>query len=143
MYRKSECWVVGEAEDLKVQVVELVGGGASVQTVQTSRSIAAAEHLLHPHAMQSARTSGSRLRPVADVLESVGFVSKGDKKYVAPPPPPSRSRVLTGIPADCSTTPPRKITMIRLSTGTCDFVLSIAEISMQHSLHFLQAHPTM
>ncbi|KAJ5235611.1 uncharacterized protein N7469_004779 [Penicillium citrinum] len=33
--------------------------------------------------MQPARVSGSRLRPVADFLESVGFVSKGDKKSTA------------------------------------------------------------
>jgi hypothetical protein len=30
----------------------------------------------------SKRVPGSRLRPVADFLETVGFVSKGDKKYV-------------------------------------------------------------
>ncbi|KAJ5095494.1 SAC3/GANP/Nin1/mts3/eIF-3 p25 [Penicillium alfredii] len=32
--------------------------------------------------MQSGKTQGSRLRPVADSLESVGFVSKGDKKLL-------------------------------------------------------------
>ena len=27
------------------------------------------------------KAQGSRLKPVADTLESVGFVSKGDRKY--------------------------------------------------------------
>lgn len=33
-----------------------------------------------PHAMQS-KAQGSRLKPVTDSLENVGFVSKGDRKY--------------------------------------------------------------
>lgn len=31
--------------------------------------------------VQSGKSAGSRLKPVSDPLESVGFVSKGDKKY--------------------------------------------------------------
>lgn len=50
-------------------------------------------------AMQSTKIPGSRLRPppAADALESVGFVSKGDKKYVWCEGESPRA-VLTGLP---------------------------------------------
>lgn len=40
----------------------------------------------------SKRVPGSRLRPVADFLETVGFVSKGDKKYFY-----LRARLVDGV----------------------------------------------
>lgn len=46
----------------------------------TASSLRATVPQCSPRAMQS-RAQGSRLKPVTDSLENVGFVSKGDRKY--------------------------------------------------------------
>lgn len=87
---------------------------STVPSPDKSTIDAAQQHNAAPDAMATlAHRPKSRLKPVSsDSLESVGFVSKGDNKYVTRATMTSRSSSLTSDQG-CSTTRHRKTTTKR------------------------------
>ncbi|KAJ5104062.1 hypothetical protein N7532_004591 [Penicillium argentinense] len=79
--KNDERWVVGVTMEFVLRWGNLGANSANDTNTEVPHEWQSIDEAsLVPQAMQTTRVPGSRLRPVADSLESVGFVSKGDRK---------------------------------------------------------------